>query len=246
MKVSGERPLAGLHAVEEALRAGTPLRYIAASRERHDARLAQLLAAARAAGVPVRLEPAVALDRLAQGERHQGVVALAAAKATLALEDLLADAPQKLLLACDGIEDPHNLGAILRTACGAGVDGVLLPERRSAGLTAAVERVSAGALEHVRVTQVTNLARALEACKAAGFWVAGLEGEAATPLWQHDFRPPTVLVVGAEERGLHALTRKLCDARLRIPLAPGVASLNASVAAGIALFEIVRQRSLGA
>lgn len=239
-----DRALAGLHAVEEALRAGSPLRHIAVSRERQDARLAQLLASARAAGVPIRMEPPAALDRLAQGERHQGVVAIAAAKATLALEDLLADAPQRLLLACDGIEDPHNLGAILRTACGAGVDGVLLPARRSAGLTAAVERVSAGALEHVRVAQVTNLARALEACRAAGFWVVGLEGEAGTNLWQHDFRPPTVLVVGAEQRGLHALTRKLCDVRLRIPLAPGVAALNASVAAAIALFEIVRQRSL--
>ncbi|MGH9413364.1 MAG: 23S rRNA (guanosine(2251)-2'-O)-methyltransferase RlmB [Terriglobales bacterium] len=246
MKPGSERVLAGIHAVEEALRAGTPLRFVAASRERHDARVQQLLTAARAAGVPVRLEPGAALDRLAGGARHQGVVAMAAAKETMALEDLLADAPQKLLLACDGIEDPHNLGAILRTACGAGVDGVVLPERRSAGLTAAVDRVSAGAMEHVRVAQVGNLARALESCKQAGFWIVGLEGEADTGLWQHDFRPPTLLIVGAEGRGLHALTRKLCDARVRIPLAAGVASLNASVAAAIALFEVVRQRSLRA
>lgn len=239
------RILAGIHAVEEALRAGTPLRYVAASRERKDRRLLELLDRARAAGVPVRMETVAALDRLAEGLRHQGMVAVAAAKATVALEDVLSAAPQRLLLACDGIEDPHNLGAIVRAACGAGVDGVVIPERRAAGLTATVERVSAGALEHVRVAQVGNLSQALERCKAAGWWVVGLEGEAATSLWEYDFSQPTVLVVGAEEHGLHALTRKLCDARVRIPLARGVASLNASVAAAVALFEARRQRSVG-
>ncbi|MGH9466766.1 MAG: 23S rRNA (guanosine(2251)-2'-O)-methyltransferase RlmB, partial [Terriglobales bacterium] len=191
-------------------------------------------------------ESSAALDRLAERERHQGVVGVAAAKAAVTLEDLLADAPARLLVACDGIEDPHNLGAIVRSACAAGVDGMVLPARRSAGLTEAVERVSAGALEHVRVAQAGNLAQALERCKRAGWWIVGLDGGGETLLWQHDFRPPTVLVVGAEERGLRALTRQLCDARVRIPLAPGVASLNASVAAGIALFEVQRQRLLGA
>ncbi|HEY8055679.1 MAG TPA: 23S rRNA (guanosine(2251)-2'-O)-methyltransferase RlmB [Terriglobales bacterium] len=237
-----ERPLAGIHAVREALRAGTPLRFVAITGERQDARVRELVELARAAGVAVRREPAAALDRLAQGERHQGVVAMAAARPLLALEDLLADAPRKLLLACDGIEDPHNLGAILRAACGAGVDGVLLPARRSASLTAAVERVSAGAAEHVRVAQVGNLAQALEKCKAAGWWTVGLEGEAGASLWEYDFSTPTVLVIGAEGHGLHALIRQRCDVRLRIPLAPGVDSLNAATAAAVALFEVARQR----
>ncbi|MGH9488504.1 MAG: 23S rRNA (guanosine(2251)-2'-O)-methyltransferase RlmB [Terriglobales bacterium] len=243
--MKAERILAGVHAVEEALRAGTPLRFVAFSRERRDARIGELMRAARAAGFAVRVEPRAALDRMAGGCQHQGVVGVAAAKAVPTLEDLLANAPWKLLVACDGIEDPHNLGAIVRAACGAGVDGMILPERRSVGLTASVERVSAGALEHVRVAQVGNLARALEQCKAAGWWIVGLEAEAVTPLWEHDFGSPTVLVVGAEGRGLHALTRKLCDARVRIPLAAGVDSLNASVATAVTLFEVVRQRSLG-
>lgn len=238
-----ERALAGIHAVREALRAGTPLRFVAISGERQDARVRELVALARAAGVTVRREPVAALERWAQGERHQGVVAMAAARPLLTVEDLLAAAPRKLLLACDGIEDPHNLGAILRAACGAGVDGVLLPARRSASLTAAVERVSAGAVEHVRVAQVGNLAQALEKCKQAGWWVVGLEGEAATSLWDYDFSTPTALVIGAEGRGLHALIRQRCDVRLRIPLAPGVDSLNAATAAAVALFEVARQRA---
>ncbi len=236
------RILAGPHAVEEALRAGSPLRYLAMERGRRDHRVHALAVAARAAGVEVRWEAAAALDRLAGGLRHQGVLAVAEAKATLALEDLLQAAPRRLLVAADGIEDPQNLGALLRAAGGAGVDGLLLPSRRAAGLTAAVERVSAGALEHVRVARVGNLAQALERCRAAGWWIVGLDAAAPTLLWQFDLRPATVVVVGSEGRGLHALIRAKCDALVRIPLAAGVASLNAAMAAGIALFEVVRQR----
>ena len=236
------RYLVGIHAVREALRARAALRYVAVSRERNDPRLQELIGLAHAARVPLRRVGVAELERWAGRTPHQGVVAEAEAKPVLELEDLLADAPQRLLLALDGIEDPHNLGAIVRSACGAGVDGVLLPARRAAGLTETVERVSAGALEHVRVARVGNLAQALEQCKQAGFWIVGLDGEGPTRLWEHDFRDPTVLVVGAEGRGLHALIRQRCDARVAIPLAAGVDSLNASVAAGIALFEIARQR----
>lgn len=236
------RYLVGIHAVREALRARTALRFVAVSRERHDPRLQELITLAHAARVPLRRVGVAELERWAGRTPHQGVVAEAEAKPVLELEDLLADAPQRLLLALDGIEDPHNLGAIVRSACGAGVDGVLLPARRAAGLTETVERVSAGALEHVRVARVGNLAQALEQCKQAGFWIVGLDGEATTRLWDHDFRDPTVLVVGAEGRGLHALIRQRCDARVAIPLAAGVDSLNASVAAGVALFEVARQR----
>lgn len=236
------RHIAGVHAVREALRAGTPLRYIAVSRERRDARIAELMSTARAAGVAVRLEPAAALDRMAAGVHHQGVIAAAEAKPVLSVEALLADAPHQLLIALDGIEDPHNVGAIIRAACGAGVDGVLLPARRAAGLTETVDRVSAGALEHVRVARAGNLVQALATCREAGWWIIGLDAAASTPLWRHDFTAPTVLVVGGEGRGLHALTRKRCDALVSIPLATGIASLNAALAAGIALFEVVRQR----
>lgn len=243
------RLLAGVHAVREALRAATPLRYIAVNRARRDPRLAEVITLARAAGVAVRLEPPAALDRMAQmsagAAHHQGVIAVAEAKPVLTLEALLAATPQKLLLALDGIEDPHNLGAIVRAACGAGADGVVLPSRRAAGLTETVDRVSAGALEHVRVARAGNLVQALETCRDAGWWVVGLDAAAPASIWQHDFRPPTVLVVGGEGRGLHALTRKRCDALVAIPLAPGVASLNAAVACGIALFEAVRQRHPG-
>lgn len=237
------RVVGGIQPVREALRAGAPLRYIAVNRERKDPRMRELLAAARTAGVEVRLEPPAALDRLAAGVHHQGVVAMAEAKPVLELDALLAQATRKLLLACDGVEDPHNLGAMLRAACGAGVDGVLLPSRRSAGLTATVERVAAGALEYVAVARVGNLVQSFEACRAAGYWIVGLEAGAPTALWDHDLRPPTVLVIGGEGRGLHELTRKRCDALVSIPLAAGVESLNAGVAAGVALFEAARQRS---
>ena len=242
--VAGTRPryLLGFHAVREAIRAGTPLRFMAVSASRRDARVGELLNLARASGVPVRFEPAAALDRWAAGLRHQGVVAEAEAKLAVGVEDLLRTPTHQLLLALDGIEDPQNLGAILRSACGAGVDGVILPARRSAGLTEAVDRVSAGALEHVRVARAGNLVNALETCRAAGWWITGLDAQAPVELWRHDFAPPTVLVVGAEGRGLHQLTQKRCDALVSIPLAAGVSSLNAAAAAAIVLFEVVRQR----
>ncbi|MGH9478639.1 MAG: 23S rRNA (guanosine(2251)-2'-O)-methyltransferase RlmB [Terriglobales bacterium] len=235
--------LAGFHAVREALRAGAPLRFVAFNRERRDPRAAELLAQLRAAGVAVRFETAAALDRLAPGQRHQGVVAVAEAKATLALEDLLPQATAGLLIACDGIEDPQNLGAIVRSASAAGADGLLLPQRRSAGLSAVVERVSAGALQHLPVARVPNLVQALDRCRQLDWWTVGLHPDAPTSIWQHDFRPRTVLVVGAEGRGLHQLTRQRCDVLVSIPMASAIGSLNAAAASAIALFELRRQRT---
>ncbi|HXR96581.1 MAG TPA: 23S rRNA (guanosine(2251)-2'-O)-methyltransferase RlmB [Terriglobales bacterium] len=238
------RAIVGIHAVREALRARTPLAWIAVSRDRRDARIQDLISLARAAHVNVRFTAPADLDRLAgaAAPHHQGAVAQAEAKAVLELEDLLADAPAGFLVALDGIEDPHNLGAIIRGACGAGVDGLLLPARRAVGLTETVERVSAGALEHVRVARVGNLVQALTTCQDSGWWLVGLDASAPRTLWNHDFSQRTVLVIGAEGKGLHALTRKRCDALVSIPLAPGVESLNASMAAGIVLYELVRQR----
>lgn len=229
------RRLTGFHAVREALRAGTPLRYIACVRGRDDARMKEVIELARTAGIPVRWE-----DRRALA--GESVVAEAEAKPVFELDDLLAQNSTGFVLALDGIEDPQNLGAILRSACAAGVDGVILPSRRAAGLTTTVERVSAGALEHVRVARVVNFVRGLEMCRQAGLWRVGLDANGPLPIWNHDFRLPTVLVVGAEGKGLHELTRKRCDVLVSIPLAPGVQSLNASAAASVALFEVVRQR----
>lgn len=244
---SSSRFLLGIHAVREALRAGSALRWIAVNRERQDARIEEIRQLARKAGVPVRSETRQELDRMTNGGMHQGVVAQAEARPVLDLDDLLSNARTPgLILALDGIEDPHNLGAILRSACAAGVDGILLTERRSAGLTETVERVSAGAMEYVRIARVPNLVRALERLKEAGYWTVGLAGEAPQTFWQHDFLLPTVLVVGAEGKGLHDLTRKTCDFLVSIPMQPGVSSLNASVATGLVLFEVVRQRSLKA
>jgi 23S rRNA (guanosine2251-2'-O)-methyltransferase len=220
------------------------MQYLAVSRDRRDRRIRELIELARGAGVALRFESEPALQRLAGNDRHQGVVALAAAKRAIGLDELLAlpVTAASLLLALDGIEDPQNAGAIIRSACGAGVNGVLLPARRAVGLTGTVQRVSAGALEYIPVAIVTNLDRALERAKAAGYWTVGLDERAPAALWEHDFRAATLLIVGAEGRGLHDLTRRRCDFLVSIPMHSGVASLNASAAAAVALFEIVRQR----
>ena len=235
--------LTGIHSVREALRAGRPLDRILLARGRHGQRLEEIVRLARAQGVPVRFEDRAQLDRVAGTLQHQGVVALLAARPTVALEDLLRrPSPAGLLVLLDGIEDPHNLGAILRTALAAGADGVVLPERRSAGLTDTVARVSAGALEHLPVARVKNLARALETLKQAGYGLIGLDERAATPSTGVDLTAPVGLVLGNEGRGLHELVRERCDFLVSIPTTGPVRSLNVSVAAGIVLFEAVRQR----
>ncbi len=242
--------LIGPHAVEEALRAEVrPLQYLLLAREHaSSARPAALAGRARARGVAVRLEPRAVLDRLAAGVPHQGVMARAEARPVLALEDLIARAQAggRFLVALDGVEDPHNLGAILRSAAAAGADGALLPARRAAGLSAAVERVAAGALEYLPVARAPNLAAALPRLQQAGFWVYGLDAAAPRAIWTIALPPALVLVVGAEHQGLHQLVRSRCDALCSIPMRHGarggIASLNASVAAGIAFFEVVRQR----
>ncbi len=247
----GEDWLVGPHAVEEALRAGRrPLQYLLLARERAPSpRQSALAALARERGVAVRLEPRAVLDRAAAGVPHQGVMARGEARAVVELEELMAraQAGRRWLVALDGIEDPHNLGAILRSAAAAGAEGAILLARRAAGLSAAVERIAAGALEYLPVARVANLAQALPRLQQAGFWVYGLDAAAPKSIWETDFQPALVLVIGAEHHGLHRLIRERCDALCSIPMQPGerggVASLNASVAAGIAFFELVRQRA---
>jgi 23S rRNA (guanosine2251-2'-O)-methyltransferase len=236
--------LTGFHAVEEALAAGRALDRIVIARGRHGERVEAVVQLARSKSVPVRFEERSQIDRLAGTREHQGIAALAAAKPALELEDLLAaKTPQGLLVLLDGIEDPHNLGAIVRTALAAGANGVIIPERRAVGLTDTVERASAGALAHLPVARVKNLVRAMEEMKEAGYWLIGLDERADQKYTEADFSGQVGIVLGSEGEGLHELTRKRCDFLVSIPTSGPVRALNVSVAAGVVLFEVVRQRS---
>src|ERR1039458_3952098 len=239
--------LYGLHPVEEAVRAGSRrLDCVMLARERKDERPERLAQTSQAAGVRGSLQSRDHLPRMARTDAHQGVLALVRERAFLGIEDLLAtnkSTPQhRFFLALDGIEDPHNLGALLRTADGAGVDGLILPGRRSAPVTATVAKTSAGASEHVRIARVTNLVRSLEQMKQAHIWVLGLDERGAPDYMDFDFRTDCVLVLGREGAGLHDLVRKTCDHLLRIPMAGAVSSLNVSVAGAGVMYEAMRQR----
>jgi 23S rRNA (guanosine2251-2'-O)-methyltransferase len=238
--------LYGLHPVEEALRAGVRrFDHVCVAKERNDARLQKVIDACRDVGVRLRFEPREQLTRLAQTSAHQGVVAIVRAKSVLDLEDLLESLPNgapRLLLALDGVEDPQNLGALLRTADGAGVDGVVLTERRSAPLSPVAIKASAGASEHVRIARVVNLVRALEQLQAANIWSVGLDERGTLNYDEFDFTGSCVLVLGREGAGLHDLVRKTCDHLLRIPMTGGVSSLNVSAAGAVVLYEAARQR----
>ncbi len=243
--------LYGLHPVEEALRAGRRrFDHVLVARERHDDRLARLVADCRQAGVRVRQESREQLSQLAGTAAHQGVVALVRPQEFLAIEDLFqgsATAPggsqhSRLILALDGVEDPQNLGALLRVADGAGVDGVVLTERRSAPLSPVAVKASAGAAEHLRIARVVNLVRALEDLKQKNLWIIGLDERGQSDYDQFDFTGDCVLVLGREGAGLHDLVRRTCDHLLRIPMAGGVSSLNVSAAGAVVLYEAFRQR----
>jgi 23S rRNA (guanosine2251-2'-O)-methyltransferase len=232
----------GINPVLEALRAGrvTSVRV----GDRGGDRMRELLALATERGVKVQRVPADVLARLARGGVHQGVVADVEEAATdYSVDELVrgaAGAP--LIVVLDGIEDPHNLGAILRTADAAGVDGVVIQNRRAAALGGAAAKASAGAVAHVKIAEVVNIARAIEELKNAGVWTMGLAGEATTSYDAIDLTLPSAIVLGAEGTGLRRLVRERCDHLVAIPMKGHVASLNVSVAAGITLFEAVRQR----
>lgn len=239
--------LYGLHAVREALKAGSrPLQRLLVIRS--DKQFAELVQLARSLHVPVHLQPTASLDRLVPGGKHQGVVAFAAAKSYQSEESILARASKRneppLLVILDGVEDPHNLGAVLRTAEGAGVHGVFIPERRAAGLTSVVAKVSAGAIDHIPVARVTNTARLIEELKEAGVWIYGVEPSSAKLFTEVDLRGPVGLVFGGEGKGIRPGVLQHCDERIRIPMKGRVESLNVSASAAVVLFEAVRQRSL--
>src|SRR5271167_993432 len=239
--------LTGIHAVREALEAGRPLDRIVIAKGRQDTRTEEIVQLARKQGVPLRFEDRGQLDRLANSKDHQGIVALAAARPASTLEEIIeaakaSDAARGLIVLLDGVEDPHNHGAIIRTSLAAGAHGVIIPERRAAGLTDTVARASAGALAHLPVAKVTNFARAMEELKEAGYWLVGLEEEGQKSYTEVDYSSSTGIVMGSEGKGLHELTRKRCDFLVSLPTSGPVRSLNVSVAAGIMLFEVVRQR----
>jgi 23S rRNA (guanosine2251-2'-O)-methyltransferase len=236
--------LYGLHPVEEALRSGTrKFDHICIARERQDVRLEKLIQACRDAGVRLRLDTRDQLTKLAQTEAHQGVVAIVRQRQFLELDDLLqGEKPNRMFLALDGVEDPQNLGALLRSAEGAGVDGVIVTERRSAPLSPVAVKASAGAAEHIRMARVVNLTRTLEELKQNGLWVIGLDERGTMDYDEFDFSVGCVLVLGREGAGLHDLVRRRCDHLLRIPMAGHIPSLNVSAAGAVVLYEAARQR----
>ena len=240
-------PVAGIHAVRSALKFGPEgVASLWLDRQRRDHRLAELADIARRAGIPIRQVGARELDESAGGARHQGALAWVRAPAARPAQDLdvLLDGVSgpPFLLLLDEITDPHNLGACLRSADAVGVHAVIAPKDKAAGLTPVVAKVASGAAETVPFVQVTNLARTMEALKARGIWLVGTAGESSTELFDADLRGPLGLVMGSEGQGLRRLTRERCDALVRLPMQGSVESLNVSVAAGVCLYEALRQR----
>src|SRR5438552_4288429 len=229
--------LAGIHPVSEALRAGRPIERVLVAKGAGGPRLQEIIDLARQGSVPLRFEPRPALDRLAGSAAHQGVVALGAAQKYLPLDQISVGA--KMLVFLDGVEDPHNLGAIIRTAHAAGAAAIVIPERRAAGLTETVARAAAGAVAYLPVVRVGNISRALEELKERGYWIYGLDERGDQPYDRVEFNAPTAIVLGGEGRGLHQNVARHCDSLVSIPMAGGsaggVASLNVSVAAGVVL-----------
>lgn len=249
--MSEESLLFGIHAVRSALE-HDPGRITGLwiDRGRRDRRLLELVELAQAAGVAVQWADAKTLERQSGAERHQGVVARYRAPSgyseQVLYERLDAATTVPLVLVLDGVTDPHNLGACLRSADGAGALAVVVPKDRAVGLTPVVRKVASGAAETVPLVQVTNLARTLDALKARGLWVVGTAGEAASDLYSADLNVPLALVMGAEGKGLRRLTAERCDLLVHIPMLGAVESLNVSVATGVCLFEALRQRRAAA
>ena len=244
--MSEENIIEGKNAVTEAIRAGRPLDKVYLVRGSADKALAFIASSARAAGAVVTECDRRKLDAMSVTHAHQGVIAVAAAREYCTVEDILAHADalgeDPFVVVCDGLEDPRNLGAVIRCAECAGAHGVVIGTHRSAGLTAAADKASAGAAEHMLIARVPNIAAALEAMKKRGIWIYGAEAGGDSPLWRTDMKGPVCLVIGSEGAGMSRLVRECCDFVMSIPLMGRVNSLNASAAAAVLLYEIVRQR----
>ena len=238
----------GRNAVIEALRAGRAIDKIFLAKGDVDKTLGHIASKARDQGVVVVEADRRKLDFMSRTKAHQGVIALAAVRAYCEVSDILSLAAERgeapFVVLCDEISDPHNLGAIIRTAECVGAHGVVIPKRRSAGLTAIVDKASAGAAEHMAIARVSNLSAAIKELKAAGLWVYGTAADGACPLWKTDLRGPIALVIGSEGDGMSRLVKENCDFVLSLPMKGKLSSLNASAAAAVTMYEILRQRSL--
>jgi 23S rRNA (guanosine2251-2'-O)-methyltransferase len=235
----------GINSVTEALKArGRAFEWVGMAKERHDLRLQRLIEDCRKVGIPVRFLQRTELDRMAGNASHQGVVAVTSAKQYNDLDDVIAAKRGKysLIVVLDGVEDPHNLGAILRTADAAGANGIVIPERRAAAVTGTVTKASAGASEHLPIAKVTNIARTVEELKENNIWTVGLDERATQTYDALHYDMDCALVLGGEGKGLHDLVKRKCDFLVSIPMLGKVPSLNVSVAAAVVLYEIVRQR----
>lgn len=239
--------IAGRNPVLEALKSGRPINKIILARniERHTL-VGQILHLARQQGIPVEYVARQALDRLSTTTTHQGVIAFAAVKEYIDLDELLVISKQKnepsLYVILDGIEDPQNLGAIIRTAEAVGVHGVVIRERRAVGLTAVVAKAAAGALEYVSVARVSNISQAIETLKKNNVWVVGIDPAGKAEYNKIDYRLPVAIVIGGEGRGVSDLVKKRCDSLASIPMRGKITSLNAAVAAALVMYEAFRQR----
>jgi 23S rRNA (guanosine2251-2'-O)-methyltransferase len=236
--------VAGIHPVREALRAGRPLDRVLIVKGAGGPRLQEIIELCRERKIPLRFEARDAIDRAAQSAAHQGVIAFGSAEQYASLEQTSATKGLHVIL--DGVEDPHNLGAIIRTAHAAGAAAIVIPERRAVGLTETVSRAAAGAIAYLPIVRVSNINRALEELKKAGYWIYGLDERGSQTHDTVDYTAPTAIVLGGEGKGLHQTTARHCDFLVRIPMASssgaGVASLNVSVAAGVVLFEWRRRQ----
>jgi 23S rRNA (guanosine2251-2'-O)-methyltransferase len=237
--VSSQTVLIGFHPVFDALRAGRPLERVHLAKGLAGKRVQQILDLCRDRNVAVRREERATLDRMSGGGVHQGIAATRGGSQYAELDAVIAGA--RLLVVLDGVEDPHNLGAIIRSAHAAGADGAVIPERRAAGLTPAAVKASAGASELLPIARAGNINRALGALKGRGFWIYGLDERGAEAYDQVAYHTPTALVIGAEGKGLHEQVKKHCDVLVRIPMAGQLSSLNVSAASAIALFEWKRR-----
>ena len=241
-----ENQIEGRNALTEALRSGRTIDKVFIAAGETDRALQRLAADAKEAGAVVVPVDRRKLDFMSQSHSHQGVIALVAAREYFTIDDILAEAEsrgqQPLIVICDELSDPHNLGAIIRTAECAGAHGVIIPKRRSVGLTAVVAKASAGAVEYMKVCKVNNITAAIQELKQKGVWVFGTAAEGSIPMYQADLKGATAIVIGSEGDGMSRLVRESCDVTVHIPMSGKITSLNASNAASILLYEAVRQR----
>lgn len=238
----------GRNAVIEALRAGRPIDKIYIAKGNTDKALGHIASTARHAGCVVVEVDRRKLDFMSVTKSHQGVIALAAVREYCTLEDIFAISESRneppFIIVCDELSDPHNLGAVIRTAEAAGVHGIIIPKRRSAGLTAIVGKTSAGAAEYMAVARVANLSSVIKELKEKGIWIYGASAEGTSELWKTDLKGPVCIVIGSEGEGIGRLVSENCDFQLGIPMRGKVSSLNASAAAAVLIYEVLRQRSL--